>query len=215
MVWFEHPEFWHHGKRLEVISWCNIFKDDFPTHYRFGSTKKWGETNTEHSTSLNNMNKLQQNTKLTWSPIRFFSLSQALLHWEASGILLRGFRYTSNKSFPRCGTERSGACSGWSRSDSGSLLFASGIQATAGLHWWAAAFLHTTSAGSTLVIADALVHALVTRALHQVSHTGGTAIRVTLTGHAALGAREACSTGAATVVQCTVKGPPSTMLPHT
>ncbi len=102
-----------------------------------------------------------------------------------------------------------------SGSDSGSLLFASSIQATAGLHWWAAAFLHATSAGSPLVVADALVHALVARALYQVSHTGGTAIRVTLAGHAALGAREACSTGAATVVQCTVKGPPSTMFPHT
>ena len=111
-----------------------------------------------------------------------------------------------------------GACGcrcGLAAPDSDSRLMASSIQATARLHWWAAAFLHATSAGSTLVVADALVHALVTRALYQVSHTGGTAIRVTLTGHAALGAREACSTGAATLVQCTVKGLPSTMLPHT
>ena len=87
MVWFEHPEFWHHGKRLEVISWCNIFKDDtltrryrmgfrtlmiayhnntwchyFPTHYRLGSTKK-GERqtlNTAHLwTTWTNYNKIQ------------------------------------------------------------------------------------------------------------------------------------------------------------
>ena len=94
-------------------------------------------------------------------------------------------------------------------------LVTSSVQTTAGLHGRTAAFLHTPCAGSTLVVADALVHALVTRALHQVSHAGGTAIRVTLTGHAALGAREACSTGTATLVQCTIEGLPSTMLPHT
>ena len=126
-------------------------------------------------------------------------------HWQKTIMAMCSWRGA-------CGCRGRLAASG---SDSGSLLMASSTQATAGLHWWAAAFLHATTAGSTLVVADALVEALVTRALHQVSHAGGTAIRVTLTGHAALGAREACSTGTATLVQCTVKGLPSTMLPHT
>ena len=53
------------------------------------------------------------------------------------------------------------------------------IQATASLHAWTAAFLHTTSAGSALVVADALVHALVTGALHQVGHAASTTTGVT------------------------------------
>ena len=47
-----------------------------------------------------------------------------------------------------------GACGcrcGLAAPDSDSRLMASSIQATARLHWWAAAFLHATSAGSTLV----------------------------------------------------------------
>jgi len=38
---------------------------------------------------------------------------------------------------------------------------ATSIQATASLHRWTAASLHTTGASSALVVADALVHALV------------------------------------------------------
>ena len=55
---------------------------------------------------------------------------------------------------------------------------AASIQAAASLHAWTAASLHTTSAGSALVVADALVHALV--ALHQFGHAASTTIGVTL-----------------------------------
>ena len=57
---------------------------------------------------------------------------------------------------------------------------AASIQATASLHAWTAAFLHTASTGSALVVADALVHALVARALHQLGHAAGTTTGVTL-----------------------------------
>ena len=57
---------------------------------------------------------------------------------------------------------------------------AASIQATASLHAWTAASLHTTSAGSALVVADALVHALVAGALHQFGHAASTTIGVTL-----------------------------------
>ena len=182
---------------------------------RVGSRKK-GERQTLNTAHLlNNMNKLQSWSDMIWSPIRFshsrrhcYMERLQVYFWEAQGIL------QTDRSQGVWNKTASGHASA-SGSDSGSLLMASSIQATAGLHWWAAAFLHATSAGSTLVVADALVDALVTRALYQVSHTGGTAFRVTLTGHAALCAREACSTGAATLVQCTVKCLPSTMLPHT
>ena len=57
---------------------------------------------------------------------------------------------------------------------------AASIQAAASLHAWTAASLHTTGAGSALVVADALVHALVAGALHQFGHAASTTIGVTL-----------------------------------
>ena len=59
-------------------------------------------------------------------------------------------------------------------------LMATSIQATASLHRWTAASLHTTGASSALVVADALVHALVAGALHQFVHAASTTTGVTL-----------------------------------
>ena len=59
-------------------------------------------------------------------------------------------------------------------------LVATSIKAIASLHDWTAAFLPTTSAGSALVVADALVHALVPGALNQFGHAACTTTGVTL-----------------------------------
>ena len=88
------------------------------------------------------------------------------------------------------------------------------VQAAALLHAGTAAFPNAASASCTLVVADALIHALVTRAFHQVSHAGCATCRVPLLLHAALGTRETCSTRAAALVQCTIKACPSSSFPN-
>ena len=82
---------------------------------------------------------------------------------------------------------------------------------------WTTSFLDGSFASHNqcwaFVVANALVHAVVTGALHQLSHAASTTRRVSLALHAALGASIACSTGAAALVQWTIEALLATWLP--
>ena len=63
---------------------------------------------------------------------------------------------------------------------------AAGVQPAACLHLGSAAGLHAVRAGRGLVVGDALVHAVVAGAAHQLGHAGRAVSRVALLLHAVL-----------------------------